>query len=343
MRIGNNPEKDNFKLVPENYHRVVIPVYIPHFDGYFADVFEVFKLCLDSLLYTVHEKTRITLFNNNCHPDVVQYMDAKYKENPLIDQVFHSKENLGKINAILASVKGNLEPLITITDADVLFKMGWQQEVEKMFFSFPEAGMISPVPLSKTIKMHTANTWYYGFFKSKLRFKDVADSHAMHLFDVSLGNKELIYLPIHLEKYLTVQNQSKTAEAVVGCGHFVATLKREVFDLGSQSPAFKKIANGIESIYIDYPNEDLGYLRLATMQNYAFHMGNHTEKWMFEEFEQLKQNTDSKTFFAPFSLTSKPLKKWQTNIGKVLIRLFFYKKLKKIALKKLGLENGVNY
>ncbi|WP_339836293.1 glycosyltransferase family A protein [uncultured Flavobacterium sp.] len=296
MRIGSNPEKNNKEIFVDNYHRVIVPVYIPNFEGYFANLFEVFKLCLESLLLTSHTKTRITIYNNNSHPDVKNYIDAKYRDFELIDQVFHSKENLGKINAILAASKGNIEPLITITDADVLFKNDWQKVIESTFVNFPEAGMVSPVPSSKVFKMFTANNWYYGFFKGKLTFEKVEDPDAMHKFDLSLGNKELMYKPIHLEKYLVLKNNK--GSAVMGCGHFVATLKREVLDKGSNVPAFTKIGGGVERLFIDTPNEELGFLRLATKGNFAYHMGNSAETWMNEEFNSLIKNNENPNFTA---------------------------------------------
>jgi len=154
--------------------------------------------------------------------------------------------------------------------------------------------MVSPVPSSKVFKMFTANNWYYGFFKGKLAFEKVEDPDAMHKFDLSLGNKELMYKPIHLEKYLVLKN--KKGAAVMGCGHFVATLKREVFDKGSNAPAFIKIVGGVERKFIDTPNEELGLLRLATKGNYAYHMGNSTEPWMFDEFNSLVKNDIPPTF-----------------------------------------------
>ena len=93
MRIGFNPAKENKEITIENYHRVIVPVYIPNFEGYFANLFDVFKLCLESLIITSHNKTRITIYNNNSHPTVKAYIDEKYNECELIDQVFHSKEN----------------------------------------------------------------------------------------------------------------------------------------------------------------------------------------------------------------------------------------------------------
>ena len=171
MRIGSNPEIKNKDIKINAYHRVIIPVYIPNFEGYFSDLLEVFKLCLESLLKTVHNETRITIFNNNSHQLVKEYIDSKYSESNIIDQVFHSKENLGKVNAILASSQGNLEPLITITDADVLFKKGWQKAVEEVYIGFPEAGMVSPVPSPLAYNNLTANNWTYALLKGKLFFE----------------------------------------------------------------------------------------------------------------------------------------------------------------------------
>lgn len=39
MRVGTNPEKENFNINTSWYHRIIVPVYIPHFEGYFANQF----------------------------------------------------------------------------------------------------------------------------------------------------------------------------------------------------------------------------------------------------------------------------------------------------------------
>jgi hypothetical protein len=343
MRIGNNPEKTNNSIILENYHRVVIPVYIPNFEGYFKDAFDIFKLCLDSLLLTVHSKTRITIYNNNCHFDVKNYIDQKFNESKYIDQVFHSKENLGKINAILAATKGNLEPLITITDSDVFFKNHWQQAVEKVFLGFPEAGMVSPVPGSKAYKSYTSNNWAYAIFKAKLCFRDVLDKDALINFDRSLGNTTKLYDPIHLDKHLILENKASKTQAVMGCGHFVATMRREVFDKGTNEPAFIKIQNGVEGKFIDIPNEEMGFLRLATRDNYAYHMGNTKEAWMYEEFGRLKLTQKDSALDAKEIGESKPLAKGYKFFGKLILYVLSRKSIKKRFFLHLGLNSDVEY
>lgn len=343
MRIGSNPEKNSKAIAIENYHRVVIPVYIPHFEGYFKDAFDVFKLCLESLLLTIHSKTRITIYNNNCHPEVKKYIDLKYNESNSIDQVFHSKENLGKINAILAAAKGNLEPLITITDADVFFKNGWQEAVEKVLLGFPEAGMVSPVPGSKAYKSYTSNNWGYAVFKAKLSFQEVIDKEALVNFDRSLGNAKNLYDPIHLEKHLIIENKKSKMQAVMGCGHFVATMRREVFDKGTNTPAFIKIQNGVEGEFIDIPNEAMGFLRLATKDNYAYHMGNTKEEWMYEEFKKLKPPSIDAALDAQAISSSKRLGKAYRFLGKIIIQLLSKKAIKKRYFLHLGLNSTADY
>ncbi|RED19575.1 hypothetical protein BD847_3862 [Flavobacterium cutihirudinis] len=339
MRIGFNPVKEDKEIVVENYHRIIIPVYIPHFEGYFEQTFEIFKLCIDSLLLTIHDKTRITIYNNACHPDVADYIDLKYKESNFIDQVFHSKQNLGKINAILASTKGNLEPLITITDADVFFKENWQDAVEKMMIDFPAAGMICPVPNSKAVSNYVKNNWYYGLFNGKLKFEKVSDPGAMIKFDESLGNKKSLLKQIHLEKYLVLYNKKRNARAVMGAGHFVATLRREVFDKGSNEPAFIKIVGGVENKFIDIPNEQLGYLRISTPENYAYHLGNSIEDWMFEEFSNLKKE-NKKTSHNSLDFKGVPISRTGRILGyciqKIISKNF---KIKLKVLNLLGLES----
>jgi hypothetical protein len=296
---------------------------------------------LESLLKTVHKKTRISIYNNNCHTEVKKYIDAQFENSRYIDQVFHSKENLGKINAILSLSKGNLEPLITITDADVLFQQGWQSAVEEVFVNFPEAGMVSPVPSSKVINNNTASTWYYAFFKGNLEFQKVQNPEAMHLFDLSLGNKKRMYNQVHLENYLVLKNKNNTGEAVLGCGHFVATLKRDVLDLGSQHPTFIKIDGGIEQEYIDIPNDSLGYLRLATKENFAYHIGNKTEPWMFDLLSNLIQETSSGIEIN--KILDIKIGYFCRKIGKLLLRIMSNKKIRNLFFKKFGLKNPSTY
>lgn len=321
MRKGNNPSKTNNKINLQSSHRVVLSVYIPNLnEEYFKHAQEVFKLCLESVLYTVHDKTRISIIINGCCKEVEELIYSYKEANSLIDQVFFTRENLGKINAIYSIIKSNLEPLITISDSDVLFLKDWQDETYEVFRSFPQAGMVSPVPISKGYLYSSGTTLFYGLFKGKIRFQDVKDPEGMDNFQKSVGTK--LFDPIHLKKYLVISN-SKT-EAVVGCGHFVATFRKEVFEQSPNRVCEFRVQGGSEEEYLDDPNNNAGFLRLATLGNFAYHMGNTPAAWMHEKLEEIKSN-GNETLIKDSIPSAQPLRKVEVLIGKILWVNLFYR------------------
>jgi hypothetical protein len=321
MRTGSNPEKENRILKTDSYHRVVIPVYIPNLsEDYFKDGLRILKYCLESLLATIHAKTRITLINNASCDEVVRYLEELKGSHAAIDQLFHSEINLGKVNAIYSAVKSNLEPFFTISDADVLFLPGWQQATEQVFVDFPKAGMVSPVPSSLAFNTSFVNsTLYYGFSGGKLKFKPVKDPDGLIKFQESIGRT--LYKPVHLEKYLTLTE--KNATAVVGCGHFVATLRSQVFEKAPPFPSKFKIVGGSENTYFDIPNDKAGLLRLATHGNYAYHLGNEMEDWMETALAECVQNPSEKnTVNTKLETTVSGVSGSKQFIGKLIYKIF---------------------
>ncbi|OAB75741.1 glycosyltransferase family A protein [Cochleicola gelatinilyticus] len=295
MRIGKNPAKEHTTSTAQSYHRVVVPVYIPNLEeAYFKEGLLILRYCLESLLKTVHHKTRISIFNNASCEEVSDYLKELFATHTAIDQLVHSKTNIGKINAIHACVRGQSEALITITDADVLFLNNWQQGVEKVFHDFPQAGMVSPVPVSNIYKHKAASsTFGYGFSKGMVSFENVPDPDALVKFQESVGAN--LFEGSRLKKFLCLKN--KNGAAVLSCGHFVATLRSEVFQHAPKASAKDLISKKTDFEYIDKPNNELGYLRLATLQNYAYHLGNASEPWMHDIFSKISTNT-TPPFFA---------------------------------------------
>lgn len=287
MRLGTNPEKHESLIEIESYHRVVIPVYIPNLaDSYFKDGLRIFKLCVESLLLTIHDKTRISIINNGCCNEVNSYLDDLYKKNECVDQLLYSKKNLGKVNAIYSAVKSNLEPLITIADADVMFLPHWQKEVENVFVNFPQAGMVSPVPSIGSLKgSFLRSTIGFAFFNRTPKYEKVKNINGINKFLKSIG-KDTIE-DKEKAKYYTVQGSN--LKAVLGCGHFMATIRSEVFKYAPSAICEHKIVGGSENKYIDEPNDKGGFLKLSTLDNFGFHLGNTYQSWMNTELSNIKK------------------------------------------------------
>lgn len=285
MRIGFNPNKDKIQEANVFFHQVVIPVYIPNQEGYFKDSFQILKYCLDSLFKTCHAKTYFTIVNNGSCDAVVTYLNSLQKELK-IHEVIHTTA-IGKLNAILKGLIGHNFDLITIADADVLFLNDWQKNTYDVFETFPKTAAVSPVPSSKVLKQFTGNLIFENLFSSKLKFTKLKDKESMQMFAKSIGN-EGFYNEVQLSKNLTITKDSVTA--VVGAGHFVATYKGACFDSIKKRFSNYSLGGNSEQLLLDKPVEDKGYWRLSTVGNYAYHMGNVVEDWMFEVFSKIEED-----------------------------------------------------
>ena len=284
MRLGFNPHKDKQQIKSDYFHQVVIPVYIPNQEGYFKDSLEIFKLCLDSLFKTIHKKTYITIVNNGSCDVVIAYLNKLFLDGEI--QEIINTSNIGKLNAILKGIVGHDFSLVTVTDADVLFLPNWQKATYAVFEAFPKTGVVCPTPSSRSLRTYTANIYWDLFFSKKLQFSKVKNQDALKMFADSVGNAAF-YNEIQLQKYLTVSHNDN--KAVVGAGHFIATYRGEVFDNLESRFSKYKLGGDSEGKILDLPVVKKGFWRLSTANNYAYHMGNSIEEWMYDEVSKLEK------------------------------------------------------
>ena len=283
MRIGVNPAKKDFVEVDDVYHRIIIPVYIPNLEGYFKESLAVLKLCLNSLYSTIHSKTRISVASNGCCKEVNDFLKHEFVDNR-IDELYLIKSSIGKINSLYKILNSVKEPIITITDADVLFSNGWQEAVEKIFIDYPKSGMVSPFSNTKGFRQLTANIYFDNLLNNNIKVSEVKDPEALTHFAKSINNEEF-YKEIHKNKSIIYQKKGKT-KAIIGAAHFVASYKRDVFDLYKYQSNLKKLSSG-EQKFLDTPPVSKGLWKLSTYRNYVYHMGN-TQAQMYKDV--LKEN-----------------------------------------------------
>ena len=295
MRIGFNPNKDKQVEKSNYYHQIIVPVYIPNQESYFKDSFQILKYCLESLFKTSHSKTYFTVLNNGSCDEVINYLNQLHQDNK-IHEVIHTTA-IGKLNAILKGIAGHNFDLVTITDADVLFLNGWQNATYEIFKIFPKAGAVCPTPSSKVLKQYTSNLLSSNFFSSDLKFTKTRNKQALIDFASSIGN-EKFYNHFHLEYNLTIE--SKKTRAVIGAGHFVATYRSNVFDNLYQRHSDFSLGGDSEKDILDKPVSKAGFWRLATEDNYAYHMGNVAEKWMVEKLSNIFVNKGSVDYLPNF-------------------------------------------
>ena len=332
MRTGFNPNKDKPQQASDFWHQLVIPVYIPNQEDYFKDSFEIFKICLESVQKTSHDRTFITVVNNGSHEGVRTFLDQQLAAGK-IHELIHSP-NIGKLNAIVKGVNGHDFQLVTISDADVLFLDHWQQATYELFNDFPKAGAVAPLSFPSFLKYFTAPVWAKYWSSGRLKFQAVEDVKSLKDFAESINNPNF-YKPAQLEKQLVLQSNGNTAG--VGSGHFVNTYRGSIFEPPVGKHSGYQLGGGSETKFVDAPVVAKGGYRLSTTKGYARHMGNTLAPWMQNQLGQLEQNQQS---FEPLSL--KPLKlsafgRWRQ---KVLFKIISRGPLWKFILRRKGLSSA---
>jgi hypothetical protein len=329
MRVGWNPQKSEKKIELKTHHRVVLVVFIPNEEGFYKDSINVFKLSLDSIISSVNSNCAITVVNNGSYSKVTELLNSYFSEKK-IDSVIHHNKNIGKIDALIGAAKGAREKLITYTDSDILFENGWQQNVEKIFIEFPNVGSVSPIPVRKGIFYATSSVLKQVLIGNlKIKFEPIPenfDSYNKYLSSIN-WNKETS------EAQLWPIISSRTCKAIIGSGHQVLTIDSDILNQYiPKKPSLILVGGDSEYKYVDEPIDFSGKLRLSTYNNYAYHMGNTTESWMYSvldtnekekkmvDIDLFKLKSETKTNFS-FKLKCYRYKK---NLIKLVFK-FFYK------------------
>ena len=296
MRTGVNPEKGKKEFNREKSHRVIIPVFIPNSkDDYYKDALKVLKECIFSIINTVNpETTVISVINNNSNKEVSDFLNTQLIEKYL-DKVVSYRENRGKVYAVLSEAKASFEDFITICDADVFFFPGWEQAVFNIFKSFPNAGVVSPVPSQNLALYHNA-TVFYDKYWSIMKYEKVVSDKDCELFLNGLGNSALLRRNKHPYDWKQKQYYlNGRIKALVGANHYVATYRKNILEFNTDFPQLK-FKKGYEEEYLDLPCDKLGYYRLSTIKAYAYHMGNK-----YEQINRTSENSETKADISIFS------------------------------------------
>ena len=282
MRVGTNPLRNSATLPPYKRHRIIVPVHIPSREGYYQHALEIFRISLASLLATVDpEHVAITVIDNASIPEV----DALLSEalaGGRIDRHIRLAINRGKPDPVIAEIRASYERFATIADCDVLFLHGWLAEVETIYRTWPAAGAVAPYLQPKLYAYENATTWLYALAHGQLRLGKFARDEDMDQYARSIG-QESLYSPVdHRHQYAL---KRKGRAVLLGCGHFVVTMRTSAFTDFHYRPRLMGTGGGERDL--DRQVDRRGLLRLSTTQAHVIHMGNTPEAWMLERLESV--------------------------------------------------------
>ncbi len=185
-------------------------------------------------------------------------------------------------------------------------------------------GSVSPLPVRTGVTSGTISTLQKILFKKvKLSFLPIRENFdSYNKFRESIG-WELEKNDDELWPVISKNNH----KAILGSAHQVLTIDREIFfsDVPKQ-PSLTLVGNNSEHDYVDTPIDVSGKMRLSTYHNFAFHMGNKAETWMYDI---QKNNTTTKIVLPNYSIEN--LKSATSTSS---LKMYYFKFKKKI-IKKL--------
>lgn len=252
------------------WHRVVLPVFVPEDSGYFEQSADVLDLCLSSLWATCGQETAITVVVNAASRNTSEVIERHWRSGH-IDTLIEFRENAGKVNALMAGVRGSHEPIVTLTDSDVFFLPGWLEATAAVFNAFPMAGAVSALPVPHLRRQCTTATWLGAAVRGRLVRDALASSSDLELYMRDLNSPALIR-PDQRNRQWGVKNGR--GAALIGATHMQCTLRREVFDAAPKERCGAAMGQDSEYRWMDLPADLLGMWRLSLCKAYVRHMGN---------------------------------------------------------------------
>ena len=290
MRSSLNPLLENDDKLDHSAHVIIMPVYIPNLNGYYSDALKILKYSVESILCTKNEATRLIIVNNASTSRIRDYLLQLYLDGQ-IDKLILNNENRGKIESVLSAARGCWEPLITITDADILFRENWESNVFNAFSAFPKLGVFGMMTSPDAIQRATSTTLIDNLLSMNLRLGKVISDKTITETYKSTGR-------LNSDGYIKALRQrqpyikSRQGQVyVMGANHAAATYKRKIlFDQLERRVSYKFYHKAkLDKNFLDIPSDKLGYWRLSPQESNVYHMGN-----TFEEGLKLPGNTKVK-------------------------------------------------
>ena len=302
MRIGNNPNNHKKIDLTLKSHRVIIAVYIPNSEGYFAQAFAVFRVCIESLLSTINDDVAISIISNASSTEVNNYI-YQLNLDKKIDRAIFNKENVGKMNAIITETRASFEEFITYSDSDVFFDKGWLKQTFEMFRNTPNAGFVSmnPTPSNYSYASSTLLKNIKVLLFKKQKTSQICSFDDLEHFHKSIGKDTTFTKKMYDSNIFCVDSKFNY---IIGAGHFCCTIRK--------TPTLKfvpldystiGVSGGSEAIYLDLPFDKTGLFRISSPKAYVWHMGNVLEEdWVRYKLQSLQgfKENDFSFFELPY-------------------------------------------
>jgi glycosyltransferase involved in cell wall biosynthesis len=270
MRVGQNPAKNMQEVAQPAEITAAVVTYIPFLSGYYQDSLEVLKLCLSSLRDHADLPLDLMVFDNASCTEVRQYLMEEQQAGRLQYLVL-SEKNVGKAGAwnhIFGAAPGKY---VAYADSDVYFYPGWLTALLKVLEDFPQAGMVTGMPMLTPEEFSTSTVVWAEAQKDvtleRGRFFPWEDfwRHAGSLVEDEAKAREFY------EENDALRLNAQGRSYYIGASHFQFVARKQVLQEVLPIPSKRPMG---QVRLLDVAINERGYLRLCTEQWHVQHMGN---------------------------------------------------------------------
>jgi glycosyltransferase involved in cell wall biosynthesis len=270
MRVGQNPAKSIDQVTEPARVTAAVISYIPFLGGYYAQGLDILELCLTSLRQHADMAFDLMVFDNASCIEVRRFLHSE-QEQGHIQYLILSDRNVGKggaWNTIFGAAPGEY---IAYADSDVYFFPDWLSPQVEVLETFPQAGMVTGMPILTPIQYSTATVDWAG------EQKDVQLEHGQLIawedfwrHASTLGGDEGQARAFYEENdaYAVVRGDEKY---FIGSSHFQFVARKSALQQILPIPFTRPMG---QVRRLDEIINEKGYLRLATEKWYVRHLGN---------------------------------------------------------------------
>jgi hypothetical protein len=270
MRVGQNPAKYVKEVAKPARVTVAVLNYIPFLSGFYAEMQDVLKACLESIWSNTDLPYDLLVFDNDSCSDVRQYLLDQH-EAGRIQYLFLSEKNLGKGGAWNMILGGAPGELVAYTDNDCYFSPGWLSRSIELLETFPNVGMVTARPFRTNPEYYTRSVaWGEQTPGVTVERGQFIPWEVFKEFDLSLGQSEE-EIRQHYQATQDVKLTYLDRQAIVGASHWQFLARKET--LARFLPFSMDRPMG-QVKQLDMRMNEAGLLRLMPTDPLAMNMSN---------------------------------------------------------------------